>query len=402
MSARHGITSGNFFSSAALFMPFGCFCARRKITSPPNEVAGSSHAPDIKVTANSAYASPGNAAKTPLGQGDDAMAARMIITPPTTIDERDGAVPNTNTPRSAYSVTGPIFDLPAYGRIVHEKPALGPTKLTIDLGAFSVHPVNSFTSMPSLVDIENGPAPKVVMDASPRYEDLIHSAYESIEDADGLEDTEPESESPETKVCVEVSERVNTFVEAAEVVMTSGEPDEVIVPQIEAAAYNEETLVNEPSEVVTENLQEVPKVEIKALVVELVAQENANTGIMNDSVEEFSPVETPVIPEPVVTETSIDDDPNGSKPALIDLSDIKIIESVEADTAPLSENDEKEPAAELEYIDEHGIPPEEQYNSGTNVSFFNPCSANLGYSTARLLQFRLSGIVSIQKNQKRR
>ena len=49
---------------------------------------------------------------------------------------------------------------------------------------------------------------------------------------------------------------------------------------------------------------------------------------------------------------------------------------------------------ELEYIDEYGIPPEEQYNSATNVSFFNPCSATLGYPTARLLQYRLSGIVS--------
>ena len=47
------------------------------------------------------------------------------------------------------------------------------------------------------------------------------------------------------------------------------------------------------------------------------------------------------------------------------------------------------------YIDELSIHPEDQYNDATNVPFFNTCSATLGYTAARLLRFRLNGIISI-------
>lgn len=50
---------------------------------------------------------------------------------------------------------------------------------------------------------------------------------------------------------------------------------------------------------------------------------------------------------------------------------------------------------ELSYIDEKGLNPYDQYNSGSSVSFFNPAASTMGYTTARLLQFRLNGIVSL-------
>jgi hypothetical protein len=53
----------------------------------------------------------------------------------------------------------------------------------------------------------------------------------------------------------------------------------------------------------------------------------------------------------------------------------------------------------LYYIDEFGMKPEDQYNSATNVSFFNQCSATLGYPAARLLQYRLSGIMSLPESR---
>jgi hypothetical protein len=48
------------------------------------------------------------------------------------------------------------------------------------------------------------------------------------------------------------------------------------------------------------------------------------------------------------------------------------------------------------YIDECGVAPEDQYNSAASVPFFNMCSATMGYPTARLIQYRLSGILSVQ------
>jgi hypothetical protein len=69
----------------------------------------------------------------------------------------------------------------------------------------------------------------------------------------------------------------------------------------------------------------------------------------------------------------------------------------EVETSPTAvESISGEP--ELTYIDEYGISPEDQYNTATSVSFFNPCSATLGYPTARLLQYRLSGIVSTHQD----
>ena len=50
---------------------------------------------------------------------------------------------------------------------------------------------------------------------------------------------------------------------------------------------------------------------------------------------------------------------------------------------------------EPQYIDEFNISPEDQYNTAASVPFFNACSATLGYPTARLLQFRLHGIMTI-------
>jgi hypothetical protein len=47
------------------------------------------------------------------------------------------------------------------------------------------------------------------------------------------------------------------------------------------------------------------------------------------------------------------------------------------------------------YIDEFGLTPEDQYNTAADVPFFSICSSTMGYPTARLLQFRLSGIISI-------
>lgn len=47
------------------------------------------------------------------------------------------------------------------------------------------------------------------------------------------------------------------------------------------------------------------------------------------------------------------------------------------------------------YIDELGLDPLDQFNTASSVSFFNLCSSTIGYPTARLLQFRLHGIVSI-------
>ena len=63
------------------------------------------------------------------------------------------------------------------------------------------------------------------------------------------------------------------------------------------------------------------------------------------------------------------------------------------------EDKENEPSEvdsdELSYIDEKGLNPYDQYNSGSSVSFFNPAASTMGYTTARLLQFRLNGIVSL-------
>ncbi len=50
------------------------------------------------------------------------------------------------------------------------------------------------------------------------------------------------------------------------------------------------------------------------------------------------------------------------------------------------------------YIDEFGYVPEEQFNSATSVSFFNLCSSTVGYPTARLMQYRLHGILSIPES----
>jgi hypothetical protein len=55
---------------------------------------------------------------------------------------------------------------------------------------------------------------------------------------------------------------------------------------------------------------------------------------------------------------------------------------------------------ELYYIDEVNILPEDQYNTAASVPFFNTCSATLGYPAARLLQFRLRGILSIERPDK--
>lgn len=54
---------------------------------------------------------------------------------------------------------------------------------------------------------------------------------------------------------------------------------------------------------------------------------------------------------------------------------------------------------EPQYIDEFGSNPEDQYNTAASVPFFNGCSATLGYSSARLLQYRLSGIVSLSSKR---
>lgn len=54
------------------------------------------------------------------------------------------------------------------------------------------------------------------------------------------------------------------------------------------------------------------------------------------------------------------------------------------------------------YIDEFGLVPEDQYNSATAVPFFSMCSATMGYPTARLLQFRLNGIMCIPESPLRR
>ncbi len=53
------------------------------------------------------------------------------------------------------------------------------------------------------------------------------------------------------------------------------------------------------------------------------------------------------------------------------------------------------------YIDEYGSRPEDQYNTASSVSFFNVCSSTMGYPTARLLQFRLHGILSIPESSHR-
>jgi len=53
------------------------------------------------------------------------------------------------------------------------------------------------------------------------------------------------------------------------------------------------------------------------------------------------------------------------------------------------------------YIDEVGLEPLKQFNSGTSVPFFNLCSATVGYPTSRLLKFRLNGIISIPEPPRR-
>lgn len=51
------------------------------------------------------------------------------------------------------------------------------------------------------------------------------------------------------------------------------------------------------------------------------------------------------------------------------------------------------------YVHEFGSNPEDQYNTAASVPFFNGCSATLGYTSARLLQYRLSGIVSLSSKR---
>jgi hypothetical protein len=51
------------------------------------------------------------------------------------------------------------------------------------------------------------------------------------------------------------------------------------------------------------------------------------------------------------------------------------------------------------YVDEFGSNPEDQYNTAASVPFFNGCSATLGFTSARLLQHRLSGIVSLSSKR---
>jgi hypothetical protein len=50
------------------------------------------------------------------------------------------------------------------------------------------------------------------------------------------------------------------------------------------------------------------------------------------------------------------------------------------------------------YIDEFEAMPEHEYNDATSVPFFSTCSATLGYPAARLLRFRLQGILCIPEN----
>lgn len=50
------------------------------------------------------------------------------------------------------------------------------------------------------------------------------------------------------------------------------------------------------------------------------------------------------------------------------------------------------------YIDEFEALPEHDYNNATSVPFFSTCSATLGYPAARLLRFRLQGILCIPEN----
>jgi hypothetical protein len=87
------------------------------------------------------------------------------------------------------------------------------------------------------------------------------------------------------------------------------------------------------------------------------------------------------------------------------LSDDTKIEGVNDEIIKISDSQVTSDSEEPEYIDEHGIEPVDQYNtSSTAVPFFSPAAATMGYSTARLLQFRMNGIVSIPgvtKNDRR-
>ncbi len=64
-------------------------------------------------------------------------------------------------------------------------------------------------------------------------------------------------------------------------------------------------------------------------------------------------------------------------------------------SSALSSNTQQSIIYDPIYIDELGLDPLDQFNTASSVSFFNLCSSTIGYPTARLLQFRLHGIVSI-------
>jgi hypothetical protein len=81
--------------------------------------------------------------------------------------------------------------------------------------------------------------------------------------------------------------------------------------------------------------------------------------------------------------------------------DLLSVEHSVMDDLVYSNNMETSPD-DLVYIDEFGFVPEDHYNSATAVSFFSMCSATMGYPTARLLQFRLSGIMSIPESPLKR
>jgi hypothetical protein len=49
--------------------------------------------------------------------------------------------------------------------------------------------------------------------------------------------------------------------------------------------------------------------------------------------------------------------------------------------------------AELMYIDDIALRPTDQYNMNASVPFFSGCASSMGYTSARLLHLRMSGIV---------
>ena len=66
--------------------------------------------------------------------------------------------------------------------------------------------------------------------------------------------------------------------------------------------------------------------------------------------------------------------------------------------AEASDQERVQSADEPSYLDERGVHPLDQHNSGP-VSFFNSCAATMGYPTARLLHFRLNGILSVHDTE---